>query len=253
MASRADWPCYASGLDFVRPRQDGIPNGVNLPTYLNNGYGFSGQNAGVLGPRFDPWHIKQDPNERGFRVEDLSLPVGLTVEKVGRRRALLAEIDGQATAIDRHGTAWGFGGIQDKAFTMLTSGNVKRAFELVAARIPPGSDAEAVTGVLSYAAAHRSEFMWPWETAPRSIAHGILDDETYDWLSIVRGLIDTGGYPVVVSEGRLLEASALVLERARANVDETGAAGLAGVIDLLQTGEVGAGETVGVILSGVRR
>jgi hypothetical protein len=50
MASRTDWPCYASGLDFVRPRQDGIPNGVNLPTYLNNGYGFSGQNAGVLGP-----------------------------------------------------------------------------------------------------------------------------------------------------------------------------------------------------------
>jgi len=130
MASRADWPCYASGLDFVRPRQDGIPNGVNLPTYLNNGYGFSGQNAGVLGPRFDPWQIKQDPNEPGFRVEDLSLPVGLTAEKIGRRRALLAEIDGQAAAIDRLGSAWGFAGIQDKAFTMLTSGNVKRAFEL---------------------------------------------------------------------------------------------------------------------------
>ncbi len=74
MASRADWPCYASGLDFVRPRSDGVPNGVNLPTYLNNGYGFSGQNAGVLGPKFDPWHIKTDPSDPAFRVEELTLP-----------------------------------------------------------------------------------------------------------------------------------------------------------------------------------
>jgi Protein of unknown function (DUF1501) len=130
MASRADWPCFASGLDFVRPRSDGIPNGVHLPTYLNNGYGFCGQNAGVLGPKFDPWHIKQDPSKRDFRVDDLSLPVGLTAEKIGLRRALLTEIDGQVSAIDRRGSDGGFAGIQDKAFTMLTSGGVKRAFEI---------------------------------------------------------------------------------------------------------------------------
>ncbi len=130
MASRSDWPCFASGLDFVRPRQDGVPSGVHLPTYLNNGYGFSGQNGGILGPRFDPWQIKEDPNDAGFRVEDLSLPVGLTVEKIGRRRALLEEIDAQTNAVERLGTGRSFGGIQDKAFTMLTSGRVKRAFEL---------------------------------------------------------------------------------------------------------------------------
>jgi hypothetical protein len=130
MASRADWPCYASGLDFVHPRKDGVPSGVHLPTYLNNGYGFSGQNAGVLGPKFDPWHIKQDPNRRGFRVDDLGLPVGLTAEKIDRRRTLLAEIDSQTCAIDRLGSSKAFSQIQDKAFTMLTSGQVKRAFEI---------------------------------------------------------------------------------------------------------------------------
>src|SRR5207248_1200462 len=61
MASRHDWPCYASALDFVRPRMDGVPTGVMLPTYLHNGYGFCGQNAGLLGPKYDPWHVKQDP------------------------------------------------------------------------------------------------------------------------------------------------------------------------------------------------
>ena len=131
MASRADWPCFASGLDFVRPRTDGIPSGVHLPTYLNNGYGFCGQNAGVLGPKFDPWQIKQDPSKRGFRVDDL-----IAARRPDRRedrppaRRCSPRSTASPTAIDRLGSARGFAGIQDKAFTMLTSGGVKRAFEI---------------------------------------------------------------------------------------------------------------------------
>ena len=75
MASRADWPCYAAGLDFVRPRQDGVPNGVMLPTYLNNGYGFSGQTAGLLGPKYDPWQIRQDPTTPNFRSMSFRFPL----------------------------------------------------------------------------------------------------------------------------------------------------------------------------------
>jgi hypothetical protein len=130
MASRADWPCYASGLDFVHPRSDGVPTGVHLPTYLNNGYGFSGQSAGVLGAKFDPWQIKADPNDPGFRIDEMTLPVGLTAEKVGHRRELLAEFDRQAARVDDLGIGRAFTGIQDKAFTMLTSRGVKTAFEL---------------------------------------------------------------------------------------------------------------------------
>ncbi len=130
MASRADWPCYASGLDQLRPRSDGVPSGVMLPTYLNNGYGFSGQNAGVLGPKFDPWHIKSDPNDPGFRVEELTLPAGLSADALDDRRGLLARVDGQAAALEGLAPSEAFGGMQDKAFTMLTSGRVKRAFDL---------------------------------------------------------------------------------------------------------------------------
>src|SRR5207253_6906946 len=34
VASRDDWPCYSAGLNYFRPRTDGLPSGVNLPTYL---------------------------------------------------------------------------------------------------------------------------------------------------------------------------------------------------------------------------
>ena len=83
IASRDDYPCYAAGLDYVRPRNDGIPSGVMLPTFLMEGpLVWPGQHAGFLGPKHDPWQIRQDPNRPGFRVDSLSLPVGFSVERL---------------------------------------------------------------------------------------------------------------------------------------------------------------------------
>jgi threonine synthase len=71
---------------------------------------------------------------------------------------------------------------------------LKRAYDLLAPR-----SAASPAGPLRYAATHRHEFMWPWEQQPHSIAHGILDDETYDWLAVVTGMFDSGGSPLVVT------------------------------------------------------
>ena len=63
---------------------------------------------------------------------------------------------------------------------------LKRALDAVGKR----GDAEHA---LRFASHHRSAFMWPWESEPRSVAHGILDDETYDWLAVVEGMLATEG------------------------------------------------------------
>ena len=91
---------------------------------------------------------------------------------------------------------------------------------------------------LDYAIHHRSEFMWPWETTPVSVAHGILDDETYDWVAIVRGMQRTGGYPIVVSEKQLIDAQRLAVATTGIPVDATGAAGYAGALAIGLTGTV---------------
>ncbi len=106
---------------------------------------------------------------------------------------------------------------------------------------------------LRYAVTHRSEFMWPWEQEPRSVAGGIIDDETYDWATVVRGMITTGGYPVAVSEELLLEANDLARSSTGINVDPTGSAGLAGFLEVKRRGEVGAEEQVAVLFTGVQR
>jgi hypothetical protein len=131
MATRHDWPNYASGLDQVKPRQDGIPNGVLLPTYLNNGYGFSGQNGGVLGSKFDPWHVKADPNAGSFQVEELK-PFGLSVNQLRDREALLKSVDRQQSILDRVAEGRQYVDKQDRAFGLLTSGRLSNAFDLSA-------------------------------------------------------------------------------------------------------------------------
>jgi threonine synthase len=83
-------------------------------------------------------------------------------------------------------------------------------------------------GTVEEAVANRSSFMTPRETPPASIATGILDDETYDWAAIVRGMRASGGWPVVVSEEQLATAQRL----AGPGVSATGAAGLAGALAL---------------------
>ena len=115
----------------------------------------------------------------------------------------------------------------------------------------PGRD--AARAALDHAARHRSEFMVPWETVPRSLARGILDDETYDWHAVVAGMIESGGSPVLVSEVRLEEALALARAATAIPVCATGAAGLAGLVEMRRSGTIGPGEVVAVLFTGVAR
>ena len=113
--------------------------------------------------------------------------------------------------------------------------------------------ADMVAGAISQAVHHRSDYMWAWETEPVSVAHGILDDETYDWAAVVRAMLLTGGRSVVVDEATLEAANALARPVLGIDADHTGTAGLAGLIQLTRDGVVGPDETVAVIFSGARR
>lgn len=130
VASRDDWPCYSSGLEFLRPRSDGIPSGVNLPTFLmSSPLTWPGQHAGFLGPKFDPWQITDDPNKPDFRVEALSFSQGLNAGRLDQRKSLLRSLD-RASAVNSDAAAARMTSDQQLAFTMLTSGQLTQAFEL---------------------------------------------------------------------------------------------------------------------------
>jgi threonine synthase len=128
-----------------------------------------------------------------------------------------------------------------------------RAHERLAEELGPSPDRAAIDQAIGAAARRRSRYMWPWETRPRSVAHGILDDETYDWLAVAGGMLRTGGLPVVVDEDTLRAANRLAGATTGLNVDHTGSAGLAGVMELMRGGVIGPFESAAVIFTGVRR
>jgi len=130
---------------------------------------------------------------------------------------------------------------------------LERAWELARAQLPDNPSPDGVRAAMVEAAAHRSLYMWPWEEEPKSVATGILDDETYDWRAVVEGMLLTGGRPLVVSEDLLVEANQLAADATGIAVDPTGSSGLAGLLELRRTGVAAAGERVGVLFTGARR
>jgi len=131
--SREDWPNFGAGLNYLRPRSDGVPTGVTLPTFLQSsdaGLVWPGQHAGFLGPRHDPLQIQADPSKPDFRVNDLQIMAGLDVDTLDSRRSLLSEMTLKQRALAASAEGRRLSEQQEKAFTLLTSGKLSRAFDM---------------------------------------------------------------------------------------------------------------------------
>jgi len=131
VASRTDWPSYAGGLAYMRPRNDGIPSGVNLPTFLQSStLTWPGQHAGALGPNYDPWQITKDPNKADFKVDNLSLAPGVDLQRLESRHTLVSQLNKQQDRLSTTQVAQRMTSEQDLAYSILSSSKLARAFEL---------------------------------------------------------------------------------------------------------------------------
>lgn len=135
--------------------------------------------------------------------------------------------------------------------TAAAAGVIPRAPALVAVQTagcaPLARAWERFAAAPEAAARHRGGYMWPWEATPASLAHGILDDETYDWLEIVAAMRATGGRTVVVGEDAVARAFDLGRDATSIRASATGTAGLAGILTDPPRG------SAAVVFSGVER
>jgi uncharacterized protein (DUF1501 family) len=131
IASRSDFPNYAAGLSYFRKPPEGTPVGVNLPTYLMEGpLLWPGQYAGFLGPKHDVMQITQDPNKPDFRVENLKPAVGMDVEQMKDRMALLNAVNDRRQWLTDQAETKKLSDQQQQAVAVLTSGKVAKAFDI---------------------------------------------------------------------------------------------------------------------------
>lgn len=96
-----------------------------------------------------------------------------------------------------------------------------------------------------------SSYMKPWsKNMPESLAEGILDDITYDWLNCLEGVIESKGEVLVVKEDLIRQAYELVKSLGM-NVSATGTAGLAGLLKLRKNGKIGSQDKIGLFFTGI--
>lgn len=93
--------------------------------------------------------------------------------------------------------------------------------------------------------------MWPWEEPPASLADGILDDETYDWVADTQQLRRTNGRVVVACEEDVVRAASIGPNLTAIQSSATGTAGLAGLLS--ERSVIGDSDRVVLVLSGISR
>jgi len=129
--SRGDWPSYGAAMNYFRPQPDAMPSGVNLPTYLQEGpLLWPGQYAGCMGPKQDPWQVADNPNDANFRVQNLSLPNGFSVERMRNRHALLDSVNRHQDRVAALAATQVLTDKQRDAFSLITSSRFAHAFQL---------------------------------------------------------------------------------------------------------------------------
>lgn len=124
------FPHYGSVIDYLAPAPKEVPTFVAMPASIRDGSVVPGQHASFLGKKHDPLLILQDPNSPNFKLPELSLPSAITQERLQDRRSLLETIDKQVGLAERIAAARGIDEYHQRAFSMLSSPKVKKAFDL---------------------------------------------------------------------------------------------------------------------------
>ncbi|MEX0726100.1 MAG: DUF1501 domain-containing protein [Planctomycetaceae bacterium] len=140
-------PSVGSVFSSITPEQNGVPNYMYLPNYLGWGLAVQkpGPYGGFLGQQHDPLFTECTPYSddgkgdvvyhpkivRGVPV----LPNGtltneMTIDRLDRRRGLLEQFDHQVRETEGKDPAKQFDRFQQQAFSLLSSSQVRDAFDL---------------------------------------------------------------------------------------------------------------------------
>jgi hypothetical protein len=128
----SDWPFMGSVVAYKRPPHPYLPQLITLPEKT----GFPeftrpGQFAARLGLEYDPMYVLgQFERPLDFVVPALTLQGDVDAGRLGSRRNLLQVIDASARSVEETAQNRHFSRQQEKAFSMLSSPQIKAAFDI---------------------------------------------------------------------------------------------------------------------------
>jgi len=149
-----DWPSMGSVVEYLSqhtPDQRALPsNYMVLPNYLGRlqGYQRPGEYAGWLGRGYNGLTTQvgkapDKPNtadnlyfrncvdeELTYQIQGMVSQKEMSLNRLDRRRSLLEQFDDQRRSFDKSGNISEYSQMQEKAFSLVTSSNIKDALNI---------------------------------------------------------------------------------------------------------------------------
>jgi uncharacterized protein (DUF1501 family) len=126
-----DWPSLASVVALKRPVHPFLPSAITLPNKEGAPeYTRPGQFAARLGIEHDPVFVDGTREHLDFSAPALSLGGDVSAARLLDRRGLLRALDDGQRLAEHSAAACDYSKQQRKAFTLLSSGQTKAAFDL---------------------------------------------------------------------------------------------------------------------------
>ena len=123
------YPTYGAVVSHEKGFKSAMPPFVQLGGNVDRRFG--GGSSGILGLEHNPFEILADPNAKEFNVRDITPPKGISMDRVDRRRSMLATIDALQKQADTQPVA--FDALDEHyraALNMITAPETKRAFAI---------------------------------------------------------------------------------------------------------------------------
>lgn len=119
-------PSMGSVVAWKRGAPEGMPPYISMPSMTRSG----GPN--FLGSAYSPFVIDNDPNRKGFRVRDVSLPSGISPERATARRELRKSLDRMQRIQDAAAAdpAVGFDAFYEQGYQLVYSKDAQAAFDI---------------------------------------------------------------------------------------------------------------------------
>ncbi|MEZ6069758.1 MAG: DUF1501 domain-containing protein [Pirellulales bacterium] len=134
--SQRDTPHIGAVMSHLRGGDGRLPPFVTIPWRTSHpaapGGEAPGQLGGWLGSQYDPFVVSGDLGEAQWRVPELALEDGVSIERLDARRAFLQIVDRQRSALFAAGSAEHLSQLQKSAFGMLAGSSAREAFDLSA-------------------------------------------------------------------------------------------------------------------------
>jgi hypothetical protein len=115
------FPSMGSVVAKEKGSREGMPPYVAIPQT------FPSYGAGFLGGEYGPF-IAGDPNEAGYKVRDLTVPLDTDWSRLERRQQILKQLDAQRRNMDAEAEHRTLDSFYEKAYSLMRTPRVEKAF-----------------------------------------------------------------------------------------------------------------------------